>query len=854
MSEKKIVGILPSYYVHVLDLNTNVTTLEVGPQNLMMQDNHKLVAGPLPFIKIPPGHYCIVTNPIDRSKPLQEGKLFDLRFGHKEVRLHGEPFPLFPGESLEAASPTNYKSAIHPLPVIKSDHGLHLRALVGIEKDEMGVKRRIGDEWQLRGPMTYIPQPEVEIVQHVTPQIIAPDHAVRLRASQDLLDKDGIHRATGEEWLVRDIGAYLPGVFEEVVSVDEAYTLDPKVALHIRAMSNYTDQFGTQRLIGDEWLVTNKDTESYIPDVTEEVVRVVQLTVLTPRQYCVVLDPIGADGKSRLGGKELRKGPHTFFLHPGERLDKGIKNVILLQSDEAVVVTAQEEFDEILPSGDKVHHTPGDKWMIHGPAEYIPSIEIGRMEHRKAIPLNKNEGIYIRDVQSGQVRMVMGPQSYLLRANEELYKKELTPLVEDLLKNGGGIGDASIRKMSYFEGSKDIKYQKRDKTSVVTYRCPSNSAVQVYNYQNKTARVVFGPDLVILEPHETFNVLFLSAGKPKKQGALITICLMLGPDYISDQITVETSDHARLNVALSMNNFFRVELGNPESEAKLFSVPDFIGFACREVASKIRGAVAGIPFEQFHKYSAEIIRAGVFGKEGGKVREELVFQANNLVITNIDVQSIEPVDHHMRDSLSKSVQMAIEISTKSIERTAQHDAMRSEQKARGELERQKLQNEKEAEQARKTLLELQAVAAAVESSGQAKAEAKAQAEKLLIEGESAIELAELKAEAARIEMETELECRTQSQEAEIKFVREQNELEIQKAKELSSIEVGKFSEMVGSLGKTTLARIARAGPEAKVRMLQGLGIQNMLITDGHSPVNLFQTAQGISTMPPPKMD
>ena len=34
------------------------------------------------------------------------------------------------------------------------------------------------------------------------------------------------------------------------------------------------------------------------------------------------------------------------------------------------------------------------------------------------------------------------------------------------------------------------------------------------------------------------------------------------------------------------------------------------------------------------------------------------------VITNIDVQSIEPVDQHMRDSLSKSVQMAIEISTK----------------------------------------------------------------------------------------------------------------------------------------------------------------------------------------------
>ena len=48
---------------------------------------------------------------------------------------------------------------------------------------------------------------------------------------------------------------------------------------------------------------------------------------------------------------------------------------------------------------------------------------------------------------------------------------------------------------------------------------------------------------------------------------------------------------------------------------------------------------------------------------------------------------------NMRDSLAKSVQMAIEISTKSIERAAAHEAARSEQKAKGTLERQKLLNE-----------------------------------------------------------------------------------------------------------------------------------------------------------------
>ena len=53
---------------------------------------------------------------------------------------------------------------------------------------------------------------------------------------------------------------------------------------------------------------------------------------------------------------------------------------------------------------------------------------------RKAIPLCKNEGVYVRDVQTGKVRAVMGPQSYLLTANEELWEKELSSQVDFLLK------------------------------------------------------------------------------------------------------------------------------------------------------------------------------------------------------------------------------------------------------------------------------------------------------------------------------------------------------------------------------------------------------------------------------------
>ena len=80
-----------------------------------------------------------------------------------------------------------------------------------------------------------------------------------------------------------------------------------------------------------------------------------------------------------------------------------------------------------------------------------------------------------------------------------------------------------------------------------------------------------------------------------------------------------------------------------------------------------------------------------------------------------------------------------------------HEAERLEQEAKGRLERQKITDEAEAERARKELLELQAQSAAVESTGQAKAEAQSRAEAARIEGEAAVQQAKLKAEAAKIQ-------------------------------------------------------------------------------------------------------
>jgi len=379
---------------------------------------------------------------------------------------------------------------------------------------------------------------------------------------------------------------------------------------------------------------------------------------------------------------------------------------------------------------------------------------------------------------------------------------------------------------------------------------PHNSAVQIYNYRSRVARVVFGPELAMLDPDEHFTVLSLSGSKPKKPHQIKAIRLALGPDFSTDIITVETLDHARLELQLSYNWQFEVDATSQESAAKLFAVPDFVGDICKLIGSKVRSAVAATTFDHFHRESARIIRASVFGlDDNGKVLPKLQIAANSLSINNIDIQAIEPVDQSTRDSLQKSVYMAIEITTKSQEAAARHEGQRNDQASRGRLERQRIVDEVQAEKERSALLQLQAESAAVESSGQAAAEARARAEAAKIEAEAALKQAELKAEAAQIEFEAEQGQLQRRREDEIKHKREVNDLEVAKAEELAEIETAKFKQLVTAITPETIKAMATAGPETQAKLLQGLGLKGFVVTDGNSPINLFNTANGMVGLP-----
>jgi len=241
---------------------------------------------------------------------------------------------------------------------------------------------------------------------------------------------------------------------------------------------------------------------------------------------------------------------------------------------------------------------------------------------------------------------------------------------------------------------------------------------------------------------------------------------------MTDIIVVETSDHARLSLKLSYNWRFNYQ-GN---EDKIFQVPDFVGDGCKAIASRVRGAVAAVTFDEFHKESTQIIRKAVFGED-----QILYFEANCLEISAVDVQSVEPIDQRTRDALAKSVQLAIEITTRSQEATAQHEAKKSEQIANGFLETLKIEAACDSEKEKTILLELQTQTATLEATGDQTSDAEAKRKAAEISGEAAVAHATLIAQAMKVKSEAEIEQTKLEKDLAYEYAKELKRIEIKKS-------------------------------------------------------------------------
>jgi major vault protein len=829
IKESKVINIAPYEYIWVKDINLSTINVVCGPKNYILQEHEELVGEvPMKMIILPPMHYICVRNPvvIENGLPVKD-KDGQIRVSHAEIqyRFHDDykqPFFFYYGE--EAVG------GIERLKYVNKGEALKLRALRSFKETlgEITFTRTAGEEWLFRGPKLYYPRGEVEISTNVKSIVIGPCQALRLKAKQNFTDSTNINRKAGEEWLIRKTGSYIPDVYETVIKLESPITISLTQAIQLRAVKSFTDHYGKEHRAGEEWLITPNISTWHVIDIYEDLVAIQNLTILSRDKYAVILNPVDENGKNIRGGKKLVKGEKSFFLQPGEELEKGIQNVIILNENEAVLLQCKERFrDEDSEEAMKIERVPGDKWMIRGPCRFVPAIEVEVVERRSVIPLDENEGIYVRDTKTGTVRSVIG-KSYLLQSNEELWAKELTQIEEEILAGGSTTP--------------------RDKTRVVSYKCPYNTILQIYNFKTEKSRIVFGPDLVMLEPDEQFCLMSLSGKTPKIPGVVKTLYLNMGPTYTTDRIEVETSDHALLLIEVAYNWHFDVKRSDShDTQRKIFSVRDCIGEMCSIMASRVRGAVAEMTLNAFHKNSARVIRSAVMGENSQKkINDKYLFENNLLAISNVDIKNISTKDEATKEKLQVTVNLAIELTTKSQEEEAKRQAESRDQEAKSMLQRKIIEDNSLAEDLKRPLFDLKSQTRSIEESGLKEAEAKSKVNKMMIESQSKIKIATTNKELQNLKNKFKIEMESLEHAIKMDYEINKNKLELQKKEKLSTIETNKFKNIIDTIGQDTLVQISEAGPESQVTLLKSLGLEGFIMTDGNNPINLFNLANQLA--------
>jgi major vault protein len=280
---------------------------------------------------------------------------------------------------------------------------------------------------------------------------------------------------------------------------------------------------------------------------------------------------------------------------------------------------------------------------------------------------------------------------------------------------------------------------------------------------------------------------------------------------------------------------------------KMFGVRDCIGEMCFIMGSRVRGAVADLTLNLFHKNSARIIRKAVLGEDPKTkhINKKYVLSNNLLAITNVDIKNISTRDAATDEKLKVTVNLAIELTTKSQEETAKREADRKEQEAKSLLNRNVMEDNSKAQELKKLLFELASKTATIQEEGTQEAEAKAKAKKMQIESLSNINIAKNKKDLQKLKNDFNNEMEELRHNNAIEYEKEKNKIAIEKKKALTNIETSQFKQIIDIIGADTLVDISNAGPESQVKLLQAIGLEGFVMTNGSSPINLFNFAKSI---------
>jgi major vault protein len=562
-----------------------------------------------------------------------------------------------------------------------------------------------------------------------------------------------------------------------------------------------------------------------------------QAVVLGEKEFCVILD---ADGK-----RQIKVGPARVFPGPYDSfMTKGSNNRIYYAYEllpqralwlRFIAPVSREKLTQRLPRGvelDKDGYFPGDELIMTGVNSFFfpfNEIEIlhpltGRPhvgnDHSdvfiEAIGIDQKSGIYVRDLSTGEVRLVRGKQSYLVDPRKEVHITR-TISAEDW--------------NLWIAASEPHKQTQKSITTpwAISINVPHNMAIMAASADGQ--RVIQGPCVELLLYQETLVPMNLSTGTPKGDTRMMRTCfLRTVGNQVSDVIRLETSDFVQIDVRVS----YRVTFHN-EHRNEWFNHENYVGVLCDHLRSLVRSRCRALVLSELWPNLPTVIRDIILGEkkeEGG--RKGRLFEENGMHVTEVEVLASEILDAEIARLLENVQRESVSLHIADRQASEQ---LRSE-KLRHNIERDRLEMRREAQERQAQLddiirrLDVDARLADIRNAGSvSKEQAELQAQR---------EESELKARLGRDLLSLQAHLQRLSQEAgtEVEAAKLRHEVELLHRQALSGIAIAQLEAQ-----SRALVAERQAVQPALVEALTAVG-DKMVLSEVAANMNLVSLFKG----------
>jgi len=415
-----------------------------------------------------------------------------------------------------------------------------------------------------------------------------------------------------------------------------------------------------------------------------------EAVVLSEKEFCVIVD---ADGKRNVkrGPARVFPGPYDTFMVEGSR--SRIYDAYELLPQRALwlrVVTKlrKDEFAKHLPPGadgilTKDVYNPGDELLLREVnAFFFPFNEIEVLspetgqavvgnDHSsvliEAIGIDQKSGIYVRDLTTGEAKLIRGLRSYLVDPAKEVH---INRIVSEVDWNHWIMAHRPHKRVS---GNQTTPW-------ALSIRVPNNTAVMATSAKGQ--RVIEGPCVELLEYEEKLSYLKLSTNTPKSDDTTLTTCfLRTAGNRVSDVIRVQTSDFVEVDVRVT----YQIQFEKAYKE-KWFDHENYIQVLVEHLRSLVRNVARGYDLGKLWRNLPSLVRETILGaKDESGNRPGRLFAENGMRVTEVEVLNAVILDKVLANQFSEvqrklvSLQIGDQEAQATLESTKLRDAVREQE-------------------------------------------------------------------------------------------------------------------------------------------------------------------------------